>query len=98
MMMMMMMIIIIIIIMGPPVWSSRQSSWLQIQRSGFSSRRYQIFWEVVGLELDSLSLVSTTVELLGRKGSGSSLANRDYSRRVARRWPRDTPSIRKTWH
>jgi hypothetical protein len=26
------------------------SSWLQIQRSGFDSRRYQIFWEVVGLE------------------------------------------------
>jgi hypothetical protein len=34
----------------PPLWSSGQSSWLQIQRSGFDSRRYQIFWEVVGLE------------------------------------------------
>jgi hypothetical protein len=28
---------------GPPLWSSDQSSWLQIQRSGFNSRRYQIF-------------------------------------------------------
>jgi hypothetical protein len=32
----------------PPLWSSGQSSWLQIQRSRFDSRRYQIFWEVVG--------------------------------------------------
>jgi hypothetical protein len=49
------------------VWSSGQSSWLQIQKSGFDSRRYQIFWEVVGLERGQLSLVSTTEELLGRK-------------------------------
>jgi hypothetical protein len=26
----------------PPLWSSGQSSWLQIQRSEFDSRRYQI--------------------------------------------------------
>jgi hypothetical protein len=26
-----------------PLWSSGLSSWLQIQRSGFDSRRYQIF-------------------------------------------------------
>jgi hypothetical protein len=30
----------------PPLWSSGQSSWLQIQRSGFDSRRYKIFWKV----------------------------------------------------
>jgi hypothetical protein len=29
----------------PPLWSSFQSSWLQIQRFGFDSRRYQIFSE-----------------------------------------------------
>jgi hypothetical protein len=34
----------------PPLWSSGQSSWLQIQRSRFDSRCYQIFREVVGLE------------------------------------------------
>jgi hypothetical protein len=34
------------------LWSSDQSSWLQIQRSGFDFRRYQIFWEVMGLERD----------------------------------------------
>jgi hypothetical protein len=28
---------------GPPLWSSRQSSWLQTQRSVFDSRRCQIF-------------------------------------------------------
>jgi hypothetical protein len=25
----------------PPLWSSGQSSWLQIQRPGFDSRHYQ---------------------------------------------------------
>jgi hypothetical protein len=27
----------------PPLWSSGQGSWLQIQRPGFDSRHYQIF-------------------------------------------------------
>jgi hypothetical protein len=55
---------------GPPLWSSGQSSWLQIRKPGFDSRHYQIFWEkkkVVGLERGTLSLVSTTEELLDRK-------------------------------
>jgi hypothetical protein len=56
-----------------PLWSSGQSSWLQIQRSGFDSLRFQIFWEVVGLERYPLSLVSTTEELLERKSSGFGL-------------------------
>jgi hypothetical protein len=51
----------------PPLWSSGQSSWLQIQRPGFDSWHYQIFWEVVGLERGPLSLMSTTEELLDRK-------------------------------
>jgi hypothetical protein len=50
-----------------PLWSSGQSSWIQVQRSGFDSRRYQNFWEVAGLERGPLSLVSTIEELLGRK-------------------------------
>jgi hypothetical protein len=57
----------------PPLWSSGQSSWLQIQRSGFNSRRYQIFWEVVGLERGPPSLVSTVEELLARKKGTSPL-------------------------
>jgi hypothetical protein len=49
-----------------PLWSSGQSSWLQIRRPGFDSRYYQNK-KVVGLERGSLSLVSTTEELLDRK-------------------------------
>jgi hypothetical protein len=75
---------------GPLLWSSGQSSWLQIQRSGFNTRRYQIFWEVVGLEWGPLSLVSTNEELLGRKNSDTGLEIRDYSRRDPSHWQRGT--------
>jgi hypothetical protein len=51
---------------GPPLWSSGQSSWLQIRRPGFDSRHYQEK-KVVGLERGPLNLVSTTEELLDRK-------------------------------
>jgi hypothetical protein len=71
------------------LWSSCQSSWLQIQRFGFDSRRYQIFW-VVGLERGLLSFVSTTEELLVRKRSGSGLENWHYGRRDLLCWPRST--------
>jgi hypothetical protein len=49
-----------------PLWSSGQSSWLQIRRPGFDSRHYQKKI-VVGLERGPLSLVSSTEELLHRK-------------------------------
>jgi hypothetical protein len=75
---------------GPTLWSSGQDSWLQIKRSGFDSRRYQIFWGIVGLERDPLSLVSTTEKLLGRKSGGSGLEIREYSRRDPSRCPRGT--------
>jgi hypothetical protein len=74
---------------GPPLWSSGQSSWLQIQ-SGFDSRRYQIFWEVVCLEQGPLSLVSTIEELLGRKSSVSGLESREYGRWDPSSWPLGT--------
>jgi hypothetical protein len=48
-------------------------STVQIQRSGFDSRRYQIFSEVVGLERGPLSLLSTINELLERKCSAYDL-------------------------
>jgi hypothetical protein len=54
----------------PPLWSSGQSSWLQIRRPGFDSRfRFPALPEkkVMGLERGPLSLVSTTEELLDRK-------------------------------
>jgi hypothetical protein len=53
-------------------------SWLQIQRSGFDSWRYQIFWKVVGLERGPFCLMSTIEKLFGRKSSSSGLENRDY--------------------
>jgi hypothetical protein len=51
---------------------------------------YLIFWEVVGLEWGSLSLVSTTEELFGRNSSGSGLENREYGRGEPLCWPRNT--------
>jgi hypothetical protein len=80
---------------GPPLWSSGQSSWLQIQRTGFDFRLYQIFWEVVGLERSPLSLVSTTEELLGRKSSGSGPENREYGSWDSSRCPRGTLYLQK---
>jgi hypothetical protein len=66
---------------GPPLLSSGHSSWLQIRRAGFDSRRYQIFRQVMGLERGPLSLMSTIEELLERKSSGCGPENREYSRR-----------------
>jgi hypothetical protein len=84
-------IIIINILLRQPLWSSGQSSWLQSRRSGFDPQRYQIFWEIVGLERGALNLVSITEELLGKKSSGSGIENREYGRRDHwSRWPRDT--------
>jgi hypothetical protein len=48
------------------LWSSGQSSWLQIRRPGFDSRK-----KAVGLERGPLSLVKTTEELLDRKVAAS---------------------------
>jgi hypothetical protein len=75
---------------GPPLWSSRHSSWLQIQRSEFDSRRYEMFWELVGLERGPLSLVSTIEKLLGRKNSCSGLEIPEYGRGDPLRWPHGT--------
>jgi hypothetical protein len=58
--------------------------------TGFDSRRYQILWEVVGLERGPLSFVSTIEELLGRNGSGSCLENREHGLGDPLRWPSDT--------
>jgi hypothetical protein len=84
----------------PPLWSSDQSSWLQIQRSEFDSRRYQIFWEVVGLERGPLSLVTAIEELVERKSNSSGLENREYGRGDPLRWQRGTLCPQKlavTW-
>jgi hypothetical protein len=78
------------ILLWPPLWSSGQSSWLQIQSSMFDTRRYQIFWELVGLERGPPILVIATEELLARKSSSSGLESREYGRRDPSRWPRGT--------
>jgi hypothetical protein len=65
---------------------------------GLGSQRYQIFWEVVGLEQDPLSHVNTTEELLERKSSGFGLENRDYSRRGSTALTTQQSSTRKSWH
>jgi hypothetical protein len=75
----------IYIYIWPPLRSSGQSSLLQIQRSRFDSRSYQIFWKVVGLERGLLSLLSTTEELLERKRSCSGLEKIYYCLRGMRR-------------
>jgi hypothetical protein len=59
----------------PHLWSSGQSSWLQIQRSRFDSQSYQIFLEIVGLERGPLGFMSIIKELLERKSSNSGLEN-----------------------
>jgi hypothetical protein len=57
---------------------------------GIDSRRYQISWEVVGLEPGPLSPVSTIEELLERKSTGSGLETWEYGRRDPSRWRRGT--------
>jgi hypothetical protein len=79
-------LICIIYTLWPHLWSSGQSSWLQIRMSAFDSRRYQTFWEVVGLERGPLSLVSTE-ELPGSKRSGSGLDIREYGLGIRRAHP-----------
>jgi hypothetical protein len=81
---------------GLPLWSNGQSSWLQIQRSGFGSRHYHIFWELVDLQRGPLSLMRTTEKLLGWKNSGSGLETREYGRGDPLRWPRDTLYLQKS--
>jgi hypothetical protein len=67
-----------------------------MRRSGFDSRCYQIFWEVVGLQRGPLNHVSTTEELLETK-SGLGLEIREYSRRDLLCWLRDI-LYPQSWH
>jgi hypothetical protein len=60
------------------LWSSGQSSWLQIQRSWLRFPMLTDFLRSSGLERGPLCLVSTTEELLGRNSSGSGLESLEY--------------------
>jgi hypothetical protein len=66
--------------------------------SGFVSRRYQIFWEVVGLELGPLSLMRITEELLELISSGSGLENPRLTAVEIRCADHAIRSINKSWH
>jgi hypothetical protein len=79
----------------PPLWSSIQSSWLQIRRSGFDSRHYHKK-KVVGLERGPLSLVSTTEELLDREVAASVYKTENTAVGI-RHADHMSPSIRKRW-
>jgi hypothetical protein len=66
--------------------------------SGFDSRGYQIFWEVVGQEWGPLSLVRMTEELLEWKSSGSGSRTPRLTAMRIRCADHATVSIRKSWH
>jgi hypothetical protein len=57
---------------------------------GFDYRRYQIFWEVVGLERGPFSLVRIIEELLEWKSSGSGSRKPKLRPWGSLRWPRPT--------
>jgi hypothetical protein len=57
--------------------------------------RISFMWEVPTLEKGPLSLVTTIEKLLVKKSSGSSLENRDYSRRGSAALTTRHPSVRK---
>jgi hypothetical protein len=70
--------IVILAIQRPPLWSSGQNFWLQIQRSWVPFPAFPDLLRSSGLERNPHSLVRTTEELLGRYSSGSGQENRDY--------------------
>jgi hypothetical protein len=74
-----------------PLWSSDQSSWLQIQRSRVRFPVQRDFLRSSGSEQGPLRLVSTIELLLGRYGSGSRLESQEYGHGDSLRWQRDTP-------
>jgi hypothetical protein len=73
---------------GPPLWSSSQSSWLQVRRPGFDSRHYQK--KSNGSGTGSTQPREYNWGATWQKSSGSCLENREYGRRYPSRWPRGT--------
>jgi hypothetical protein len=65
-----------------PLWSSGQSSWIQIQRSRVRFPGIQDFLRSSGVERGPLNLVSITKELLEWESSGSRSRNPKLTTRV----------------
>jgi hypothetical protein len=63
---------------------------LVVRGPGFDFRRYQIFWEIVGLERGPLSFARIIEELLERKVAAPVLKTEINGRGLSLRWPRDT--------
>jgi hypothetical protein len=64
----------------------------------FDSRRYHIFWEVVGLERGPFWLVSVTEELLEWESSGSGSRKPRLTAMGICCADHETPSICRSWH
>jgi hypothetical protein len=80
-----------------PVFNSDRICGLVVRVPGyrsrgpeFDSRRYQIFWAVVGLERGPLSLVRINEEFLERKVAAPVQKTEIKGRGDSLRWPRDT--------
>jgi hypothetical protein len=73
-----------------PLWSNGQCSWLHIQRSGFDSLRYQIFFRSSGSGTGPTEPREYNWGATWKKSSFSGLENREYGCRDPARWPRGT--------
>jgi hypothetical protein len=71
----------------PPLWLVVRVPGYRSRGSGFDSQRYQIFWEVVGLERGPFRI---TEELRERTASVPVYKTEINGRGDSLRWPRDT--------
>jgi hypothetical protein len=72
----------------PPLWSSGQSSWLQIRRPGFDSALPEK--KSSGSGTGSTQPREYNWAVTWEKSSGSCLENQEYGRRDPSRWPHGT--------